>query len=78
MLAATLVACLAALVLEVSFGSYVSESTWETAFSSCDFETGVATWFETPFVSYVSESLWETAFSGNEFELMFFWLRPLE
>ena len=29
-LAATLVACLAALVLEVSFVSYVSESSWET------------------------------------------------
>ena len=42
-LAATLVACLAALVLEVS----LSESSWETAFSDDKFVTGVATWFET-------------------------------
>ena len=61
-LAATLVACLAALVLEVSFLSYVSESSWETAFSSDEFVTGVATWLET-------ES------GDNEFA---FWLRPLE
>ena len=46
-LAATLVANLAALVLEVSFVSYVSESSWETAFSDDKFVTGVATWFET-------------------------------
>ena len=45
--AATLIACLAALVLEVSFVGYVSESSWETDFSGDKFVTGIATWFET-------------------------------
>ena len=44
---AMLVACLTALVLEVLYVSYVSESSWETAFSGDEFVTGGATWFET-------------------------------
>ena len=64
--AATLVACLAALVLEVSFVGYVSESSWETDFSGDEFVTGGATWCEKSFESYVSESSWETAFNGDK------------
>ena len=37
--AALLVACLAALVLEVSLPGYVSESSWETDFRGDEFET---------------------------------------
>ena len=66
-LAATLVACLSALVLEVSFVSYVSESSWETDFSGDEFVTGGPTWCEKSFVSCVSESSWETAFSDDKF-----------
>ena len=66
-LAATLVACLAALVLEVSFVSYVSESSWETDFCGDEFVTGGAAWCEKSFVSHVSESSRETAFSDDKF-----------
>ena len=54
--AALLVACLAALVLEVSLVGYVSESSWETAFSSDKFVTGVATWNETDSLNSVWQS----------------------
>ena len=65
--AALLVACLAALVLEVSLVGYVSESSWETDFRGDEFQTGGVLWCEVPFECYVSESSWETAFRGDEF-----------
>ena len=54
--AALLVACLAALVSEVSLAGYVSESSWETAFSCDKFVTGVATWDETDSLNSVWQS----------------------
>ena len=65
--AALLVACLAALVLEVSFPGSVSESSWETDFRGDEFEIGGALWCEKSFECYVSESSWENAFSGDKF-----------
>ena len=51
-----LVACLAALVLEVSFERSVSESSWETAFSDDKFVTGMATRNETDSLNSVWQS----------------------
>ena len=59
---------LAALVLEVSPVSNVSESSWETDFGGDEFQTGSALWCEVSFHDYVSENSWETAFRGDEFE----------
>ena len=66
--AALLVACHAALVLEVSLVGNVSESSCETDFGGDEFQTGCALWCEVSFPVYVSESSWETAFRGDEFE----------
>ena len=52
-LAALLVACLAALVLEVSLVGYVSESASETDFGGDESQTGGALWFEVSFHDYV-------------------------
>ena len=65
--AALLVACLAALVLEVSLVGNVSESSWETAFRGDEFVAGSPLWCENSFERYVSESSWETAFSDDKF-----------
>ena len=66
--AALMVACFAALVVEVSLVGDVSESSWETDFGGDEFQTGGALWCEVSFHVYVSESSWETAFRGDQFE----------